>query len=289
MTFSAPERAARLGAARSLLFVPGHRPERFAKAAASGADALVLDLEDAVAPAEKPAARAAVQAAWPGLAALGLPVVLRLNARGSAAGVDDATWLSAWCQGAQAPVGLALMVAKAETPADLQAAQAAAGSGRVPVVPLVESAAGWAGLAALSVHPGVLRLALGHIDFLADTGLAPGPDERELDPLRFAMALHTRLAGLAPAVDGVTTALDDAQALTADAHRALRFGFGGKLCIHPRQIAPLHAALAPTEAERAWALRVVAADQAAGGAAVQLDGRMVDRPVVLRAQRLLAR
>lgn len=302
MTPSCPDLSARLGRARSLLFVPGHRPERFAKAAASGADALVLDLEDAVAAADKPAARAAVQAAWPSVAAMGLPVVVRLNARGSAAWADDAAWLAAWYQGSQPPAGLALMVAKAETPADLHAAQVAAqlaargcagDACAVPLIPLVESAAGWAGLAALSTHPGVLRLALGHIDFLADTGLAPGPDERELDPLRFAIALHSRLAGLAPAIDGVTTALDDPEALATDARRALRFGFGAKLCIHPRQIAPLHAALAPTEAERDWALRVVAADAAAGGGAgggaVQLDGRMVDRPVVLRAQRLLAR
>lgn len=272
-----------LGHARSFLFVPGNRRERYAKAQASGADAVVLDLEDAVPLADKPAARSAVAAAWATLQGGGVPVVLRINPPGTPAGAEDLAWLPSLAALGGLP---ALMVPKAETAADLAAVRQAAPT--AVLLPLIESAAGWAGLAGLAAHAGVLRLVLGHIDFQADTGLRCSDDEREIDPLRFAIAMHTRLQRLAPAVDGVTTAFDDEARLRSDTMRALRFGFGAKLCIHPRQIAVVHQALAPTEAELAWARRVVAADEAAQGAAVQLDGRMVDLPVVLQARRLLA-
>lgn len=270
--------------ARSFLFVPGNRPERFAKAQASGADAVVLDLEDAVPLADKPVARAAVAAALAALQHSAVPVVLRINPPATPAGAQDLAWLPTLASHGALP---ALMVPKAETAADLAAVRQAAP--RAGLLPLIESAAGWSGLAELAAQAGVLRLVLGHIDFQADTGLRCSDDEHEIEPLRFAIAMHTRLQRLAPAVDGVTTAFDDEARLRADTVRALRFGFGAKLCIHPRQIAVVHDALAPTETELAWARRVVAADEAAQGAAVQLDGRMVDLPVVLQARRLLAR
>ena len=135
----------------------------------------------------------------------------------------------------------------------------------------------------------MLRLVVGHIDFMADTGLQCSDDERELIPLRFAVAMATRLGALAPAVDGVTVGIDDDERLREDTRRALRFGFGAKLCIHPRQVAIVHEAMMPSAAELRWAERVIAADAAARGAAVQLDGRMVDLPVVLQARRTLAR
>jgi citrate lyase subunit beta / citryl-CoA lyase len=267
--------------ARSLLFVPGNRPERFQKAAQSGADAIILDLEDAVPPAEKVSARDAIRQQWPQLLALDVPLVVRVNAADSAA----------WPQDLAALAGLqrlaAVMVPKAESAEALRQAHEALSG--VAVLPLVESAAGYDALHHIAAAPGVLRLALGHIDFMADTGLQCSDDERELAPLRFAMAMASRLQRLAPAIDGVTVAIDDADALREDTQRALRFGFGAKLCIHPRQVAGVHEAMAPSAEELDWARRVVAADAASGGAAVQLDGRMVDAPVVLRAQRLLAR
>jgi citrate lyase subunit beta/citryl-CoA lyase len=142
---------------------------------------------------------------------------------------------------------------------------------------------------ALAATPGVLRLAVGHIDFMADVGMTCDEQESELVPLRFAVALATRSAKLASAIDGVTVQTTDEGHLRDDTLRALRFGFGAKLCIHPRQVAVVHEALAPTAEELNWAKRVIAADAAAGGAAVQLDGRMVDLPVVLQARRTLAR
>ena len=211
-----------------------------------------------------------------------MPLVVRVNAADSAA----------WPQDLAALAGLqrlaAVMVPKAESPAALrQAHEALLRRGAAAVG---RKRGGIRRAAPTSPRaPGVLRLALGHIDFMADTGLQCSDDERELAPLRFAMAMATRLQRLAPAIDGVTVAIDDADALREDTQRALRFGFGAKLCIHPRQVAGVHEAMAPSAEELDWARRVVAADAASGGAAVQLDGRMVDAPVVLQAQRLLAR
>lgn len=271
-----------LAGARTLLFVPGHRPDRFLKALGSGADAVVLDLEDAVPPDQKAAARAAIQAAWAGLQAAGVPIVIRLNPPRAGWGGDDLAAVAAL-----SPPPAGLMLPKAESAADLQAARAAVPG--VALLPLIESAQGLEALREIASAEGVQRLVVGHIDFMADTGLRCSPDERELGPLRFAVAMQTRLHLLAPAVDGVTTAIDDAERLRTDTQRALNFGFGGKLCIHPRQVATVHQAMAPSAEEVAWARRVVAADEASGGAAVQLDGRMVDRPVVLQARSLLAR
>jgi len=273
-----------LAQARTLLFVPGNRPERFDKALRSGADAVVLDLEDAVPMAAKSAAREAVRTAWPGLRSAGLPLVLRVNALDQAAGAVDLAWLEPLVRSA-APAGV--IVPKAESAAALGAFMQRFPD--VTLLPLIESAAGYAALQDIAAAPGVLRLLVGHIDFMADTGLQCSDDESELAPLRFAVAMATKLHRLAPAVDGVTVALDDAQRLREDTRRALRFGFGGKLCIHPRQVAVVHEAMAPSDEELAWARRVVAADASAAGAAVQLDGRMIDAPVVLQAQRTLAR
>ncbi|WP_235578257.1 CoA ester lyase [Pseudorhodoferax sp. Leaf267] len=270
-----------LADARSFLFVPGNRPERFEKAAASGADVIVLDLEDAVPAADKAGARAAIAQAWPALQALGVPLVVRVNSLDQPLGQDDLQWFTQL----QAPAGV--MVPKAESAEALRAVQERLPA--VPVLPLIESAAGWSAVPAIAAVPGVLRLVVGHIDFMADTGIVCADDEAELLPLRFAVAMATRLNRLAAAVDGVTVAIQDDARLREDTRRALRLGFGAKLCIHPRQVAVVHETLAPTPQQADWAARVVAADAAAGGAAVQIDGRMVDLPVVLQARRVLAR
>ena len=180
-----------------------------------------------------------------------------------------------------------LMVPKCESTGDLQlAAQAMPG---VPLLPIIESAAGYLALPQIALAPQVCRLVVGHVDFLADTGIQCSADQRELDTLRFEVAMCTRAGQLAPAVDGVTVAVDDEVAIRQDTERAIRFGMGGKLCIHPRQIAVVHATLMPSAQEQDWARRVVAAMAASQGSAVQLDGKMIDLPVVLQAQRLLAR
>lgn len=264
----------------SFLFVPGNRPDRFDSALRSGADAVVIDLEDAVPPAAKPGAREAVAGAWQGLAASGVPLVLRVNADGDALQAD--LLLLARLRGLAA-----VMVPKADGAAGLAVVHEAAGG--AVLLPLIETAAGYAALDDVAAAPGVVRLVVGHIDFMADTGLQCSDDEPELAPLRFAVAIATRRHRLAPAVDGVTVQVGDDARLRADTARSLRFGFGAKLCIHPRQVPVVHETLAPSAEQLAWARRVVEADVASGGAAVQLDGRMVDLPVVLQARRTLSR
>jgi len=270
-----------LAEAASFLFVPGNRPDRFAKAAASGADAVIVDLEDAVAPAEKPRAREFVRAAWPSLAAHGIPVVVRVNAAASGFLAEDLAALQGL---SPRPV---VMLPKAESAAHV--ARVRESLPDAAVMPLVETAAGLRAIDEVARAPGVARLAIGHLDFMADTGMSWSEGEPELAPLRFAVSIATRLAGLAPAVDGVTVQTDDEPRLREDTLRAKRFGFGGKLCIHPKQVRVVKEAFAPAPEELAWARRVVEADAASGGSAVKVDGSMVDAPVVATARRILAR
>ncbi|GAA4336663.1 CoA ester lyase [Variovorax defluvii] len=270
-----------LASARTFLFVPGNRPERFEKALRSGADAIVIDLEDAVPHAEKAAAREAIGARWAQLDRQAVPLVLRINPADTPLGLQDLEWL----RGLGAPA--AVMVPKAESPEVLS--QVAVRLPGTAILPLVETAAGYAAVHALAGAPQVLRLVVGHIDFMADTGVRCTEGEPELLPLRFAVNIATRLNRLAPAVDGVTVDIGNDALLRADTQRALNLGFGAKLCIHPRQVAVVHEALSPSAEEIAWAERVLAADAASGGAAVQLDGKMVDLPVVLQARRTMAR
>ena len=271
--------ASPVGDARSLLFVPGNRPDRFEKAARSGADVVVLDLEDSVPSADKGAARKAVVEHWSGVLALGVPLAVRVNAAASDALSEDLAAVG------KLPGLAAIMTPKAESAEALRRLHDTTG---VPLLPLIESVAGLHAVLALAAAPGVLRLAVGDIDFMADAGIACDEQGTELVPLRFAVAMATRSARLASAIDGVTVQTNDERRLREDTLRARRFGFGAKLCIHPNQVAVVHEALAPTEAEIDWARRVVAADAAAQGAAVQFDGRMIDLPVVLQARRTLA-
>ena len=268
-----------LALARSFLFVPGNRPERFAKALASGADAVIIDLEDAVPLDAKLAARDALLAAWPDFdAAQRARLLVRVNPFGT-------PWYQADLAAVANLTGLgAVMLPKAETPQ--QIAHAAQTSG-LPVLPLIESAEGLGQMDLMARTPGVLRLVLGHIDLQADLGLSCGPDEAELAPVRLALVVASRRAGLPSPVDGVTTATTNAEVLAQDAQRSRRFGMGAKLCIHPAQVDGVHQALAPTDAECDWARRVLAAEVAAGGGAFSVDGKMVDPPVLLLARRIL--
>lgn len=271
--------------ATTFLFVPATRPERIAKALTTGAGAVIVDLEDAVAPDDKAAARvsllAALQALQPAQRAR---LLVRTNAAGTPWHADDVKAVAACVAH-----GLAgAMVAKAESAGVLQAAARAIGPQGL-LVPLVESNAGLDALDTLARAPQVVRLAFGHLDFQVDLGMECGPDEAELLPVRLAFVRASRRAGLAAPVDGVTTATDDLPRLQQDTARSRRMGFGGKLCIHPAQVTPVQAAFAPGPEELAWAARVLEAAPAHGGAVFRLDGRMVDAPVLALAARLLAR
>ena len=255
--------------ARSLLFVPGSRPDRFEKALAAGANAVIIDLEDAVAPADKERAREDVSA-W---LAPHRAVMVRINGADTAWFGDDL----ALCR---RPGVAAVMLPKAERAEDIAALR---GAGAATVLPLIESAAGMAALTAIAAAPGVQRLVFGSIDFQVDLGMRDALED-ELLFFRSQLVLTSRLAGLQAPVDGVSTAIDDADQLRDDVLRARRLGFGGKLCIHPRQVASVNRHFAPSAAERAWAQRVLDAAAASGGAAIAVDGKMVDKPVILRAQ-----
>jgi citrate lyase subunit beta/citryl-CoA lyase len=257
---------------RSLLFVPGSRPERFDKALAAGADAVIIDLEDAVAPTDKLRAREAVRE-WlkPQHA-----VMLRINSADTPWFTDDLTLCGA-------PGVAALMLPKAEH-ADTIATLMKQGAHAV--LPLIESAPGFAALGAIAGAPGVQRLVFGSIDFQVDLGMRDALED-ELLVFRSQIVLASRLAKLQAPIDGVTTAIDNEARLQADVLRARRLGFGGKLCIHPKQVAGVHRGFAPSEADIAWAQRVLAAARATGGAAVAVDGKMVDKPVLLRAEAVL--
>lgn len=277
MTVTPP--MSRLAQARSFLFVPGNRPERFAKALASGADAVIIDLEDAVLLDAKETARSALLSAWTDLdAAERARLMVRVNPAGT-------PWHEADLAAVASLTGLgALMLPKAE---NAQQVEQAFRTSSKRVLPLIESAEGVGQMDAIARAAGTLRLGLGHIDLQADLGVRCGPDEAELAPVRLAMVVASRRAGLPAPVDGVTTATQDAEVLAVDAQRSRRFGFGAKLCIHPAQVAGVHQALAPTEAECDWARRVLAAEVAAGGGAFSVDGKMVDPPVLLLARSLL--
>jgi citrate lyase subunit beta/citryl-CoA lyase len=125
----------------------------------------------------------------------------------------------------------------------------------------------------------------GTLDFCADMGMASDGDE--LDTFRAKLVTISRVAEIRAPIDGVTPAIDDTQTLETETTRAKRWGFAGKLCIHPKQVSTVNGCFAPGEAEIAWAKRVLEAFERANGAAVAVDGKMVDRPVILRAQGIL--
>ena len=264
--------------ARTYLFVPGTRPERFHKALASGADQVVLDLEDAVAPDDKASARSTV-AAWLRNAEPGdrSRIVVRINDAGS-------PWFAADLQALGDVPAVSVLLPKAESAEQIAETQAALA--QACILALIESARGVSEVDRIAAA-GAQRLVFGTLDFALDLDLDIATDASGLAYAASRIAIASRLAGLPAPVAGVTPQLDDAARLLSDLAEARRFGFGAKLCIHPRQVAPIHAALQPSAEALDWARRVMVADAASPGAA-RLDGRMVDRPVVLQAQRTLA-
>ena len=230
---------------------------------------MIVDLEDAVPPDQKDAARATV-AAWLSAAK---PVVVRINAAETRWFRDDV----ALCRRAGVA---AVMLAKAERTEDL-----AAVGDHVPLIPLIESAAGFDRVRAIAAAPGVQHLAFGAIDFQLDLSMRAGYDE--LVFFRSQLVLASKLANLAASIDSPSAAIDAPEEVEGEAQRARRLGFGAKLCIHPKQIDAVNRSFSPNTADIEWAQRVLAGAQASQGAAVALDGRMIDTPVILRAQAVL--
>jgi len=239
---------------------------------ASGAGAVVIDLEDAVQPDDKDKARANI-AAW---LQQGGRAVVRINAIGTPWHQEDISLLAN-------PGIVAVMLPMVQDAAALRAFIAALPSA-VPVIALIETARGLWDLGDLVAVKGLTRLGFGSIDFQLDTGI-----EDEAEGLLYArsrIVLASAMAGLEPPLDGVSVDLDNMAGLERDTARARGLGFGGKLCIHPRQVDVVNRGFAASKEELDWASRVVAAAKGAKGA-IRLDGKLIDAPVVSRAQRLL--
>ena len=257
---------------RSYLFVPANRPDRFDKALASHADAVIIDLEDAVPPDDKSTSRNAL-AAWLSPAH---PVIIRVNGA-------DTPWFREDLTLARLPGVVGVMLPKAEK-IDEVFTVACVGAGTA-VLPMIETAVGLANAQTIARAQGVERLVFGSIDFQLDLGISG--DDVELASYRAQLVLASRLAGIAAPVDGVSTSIDDVDSLKVDAQRARRQGFGAKLCIHPRQVDTVNSAFGPSADEISWAQRVLEAAARSGGAAVSVEGRMVDRPVMMKAQAIV--
>lgn len=264
----------------TFLFVPGTRPDRFMKALDSEADGIILDLEDAVAEEDKQKARDAIRSAWPTFTAeQKTRLIIRSNSPGSqfyAADLILVRELDVAC----------LLIPKSESRDQMNGAALILPN--TAIIPMIETAVGLNHLNEIANSEQILRLALGNIDLQADLGMLCDPQETQLQTARFQIVVASRLAQISPPIDGVTPSTDDIERITDDAERAKRMGFGGKLCIHPKQVSIVKNAFRPTTAEISWAQRVIEADAASNGSAVKLDGRMIDRPVVLLAQRTLA-
>lgn len=250
------------------LYVPGSRPDRFDKAASSGADTVILDLEDSVAPADKAAARSAV-AQW--LTSAPLPVQVRVNPPGTADLAADLGVL---------PRDVPLRVPKVSSPADV----ADLGDRELHVI--LESALGVERAFEIASAPGVISLALGEADLAAELGLS---GEDAFSWIRSRVVVAARAAGLPAPLMSAYPDLRDLDGLAASCRAGRAHGFHGRTALHPSQVPVITAAFAPTEAEVAWAHAVHAALAADGGAGVArlADGAMVDAAMARRADAIL--
>jgi len=261
--------------ARSWLFVPSTRPERFAKAATSGADRVILDLEDAVVPSEKADARRQLaSAAIPS----DVPVYVRVNSALTPWFEDDlAVAATLAIQG--------ILLPKADTAAHVERA-AAAIAPKHTIVPIIETAVGLWNVLEVARATRVERLVFGALDFALDTGMHD--KDGAFDYVRSRIVVASKVAGISAPVDFVTLGIDDQDLLTRDAERSRHFGFGGKLCIHPKQVRATNDAFRPSDEEVAWA-RAILAEQAARprDAVFAHRGELVDRPVLERARQIV--
>ena len=284
---------------RSFLFAPGNVARRVEKALTLQADAVILDLEDSVAPSDKPATRKVVAEA------LARPRECRGYVRVNAPSTpfcfrDLVETLHKGVDGVVLP--------KVESAADLHAIdwlianlerEHGVAEGSIDLMPLIETAAGVQRveriLQAGSLRPyaaawRVKRIAFGAGDYANDLGLAPTLEESELAEARARLVLASRAAGLENPLDSPWFHFKEADAFRRALERSRRGGFQGRLCVHPDQIGPVNGAYLPTEDELAAAERIVAAfrdSEAKGEAAIQVDGEMIDYPIVHRARRLL--
>ena len=280
---------------RTALFVPGTRLDRVAKAAASGADVVIIDLEDAVPPAQKTAARDAVARLLVEQECRN--IIVRVN------GAETEHFNADIMTVASAQI-LAVITPKVESAADMVLINEALLSaertkelkaGSLPVIALIESAAGVDNISDITkakTNPDRLfTVAFGAADYTLDLGIEMTRDGNELLYARSRLPIACRAAGLEPPLDTpFMIDLKDMAALEADSRRAKQMGFQGKLCIHPNQIEVVNRVFTPTPEEIVHAQEVIHAFEKAeteGQGALQINGKFVDFPVVVRARRIL--
>jgi citrate lyase subunit beta/citryl-CoA lyase len=264
---------------RSFIYVPGNRPDRFAKAIDSGADAVIFDLEDAVPVAAKDEARALVAEALDSEGTGTTAAWVRVNA--GPRGVEDlrAVGSCAHLTGVFLPKATPTTVLEAGPM--LESTQVCA---------LIESAAAVLVVAELAALGQVDRLAMGEVDLAADLAMAPSPDGREFWPIRLSAVVASAAFGCPPPVGPVWVDVRDTDGLRSSTHALRRAGFSARQAIHPAQVAVINEAMTPTPDEVERAARLVElADRAGGGACVDDEGRMVDEAVLRSARRILDR
>jgi citrate lyase subunit beta/citryl-CoA lyase len=272
---------------RSVLFAPANRPELVAKLPRSQPDVVALDLEDAVPPDHKVAARAMARAGAETMLGLahGPRVVVRVNAIRS-------EWFEGDVHEGLAHGLAAVIVPKLESVAEVQYVVdtlTAAGIGHVGILAGIETALGLADAREILAHPAVVACYFGAEDFTADMGGVRRDDNLEVLYGRSALALAARLGGV-PALDIVVANFHDDARLQREAAEARALGYTGKLCIHPAQVPLANAAFVPSADEVARARRLLAAydsAQADGRAAIAFEGQMVDEPLAARARAVL--
>lgn len=278
---------------RSMLYVPGDREAMIARAGQRGADCLILNLEDAVAPANKDLARETVARALHGCDFGRAEVIVRINPPDTRAGYRDLLVIAA-----AGPA--ALLLPKVSSIEEVRHVAWTIGRleelhglppGQIGLMCMIETAAGVLAAARIAAcHPRLQALIFGATDYSVEIGCAATADGRHLLHAQQQIVLACRAAGIA-AIDTPHMNLEDTAGLIATARRAAELGFDGKSAIHPNQVAPIHAAFAPTPEQVAWAERVLAlpadGDATRLGVAV-LDGQLIEAPHLARARRILA-
>lgn len=276
---------------RSYLYVPADRPGMLAGAAGRGADALIVDLEDAVAAGRKESARRTLAEWLAGQPELQCELWLRINP--GAAGQDITSAVAAQMTGVVIPK--AEPQALAEVHAALSASERAAGMtvGHTQTLPLIESARGLLAAAEIATTPRVARLGFGEADLAADLGMAPGSRGEEFTALRVQVVVASAAAGIGAPVGPAATDYGDLAALRDSTQALLRLGFRARTAIHPAQVSTINSVFTPSAAEVAQASRLVAAfDEAVrrgDGVITDERGRMVDVAVIRSARETLAR
>lgn len=278
---------------RSMLYVPGNAPAMLRDAHIYGPDSVMFDLEDSVSPREKDAARHLVFQALRHYDYAGVERIVRINGLETAFGLEDIA--AVVCGGVDA-----VRLPKTDGPEDIIAVEQAVAAaerrfgrpaGSVKLVAAIESARGILAVREIATaSPRLIAIAIGAEDFVTDMHTSRSPDGIELLAARSMLVMAARAAGIM-AIDTVFSSVDDEEGFKREARLAKQLGFDGKSVIHPSQIAMVHAIYTPTPEEVAKARRVVAAAadaEAKGSGVIALDGKMIDKPIVERAMRVLA-